>query len=56
MNFIVTKLLFFFFLKDVHIEKVLVSNKTSFGAKNYKYFTGYLHNNNKVKLLLIMLP
>ena len=25
------------FLKDVDIEKVLVSNKISFGKKNYKY-------------------
>ena len=32
------------FLKDVDIEKVLVSNKISFGEKNYKYFIGYLHN------------
>ena len=28
------------FLKDVDIEKVLVSNKISFGEKNYKYFIG----------------
>ena len=44
------------FLKDVNIEKVLVSKKISFGEKNYKYFIGYLHSNNKVKLLDIMLP
>ena len=25
-------------LKDVRIKKVLVSNKISFGEKNYKYF------------------
>ena len=24
--------------------------------KNYKYFIGYLYNNNKVKLLQAMLP
>ena len=30
------------FLKDVDIEKVLLSNKMSFGEKNYKYFNGYL--------------
>ena len=29
-------------LKDVDIEKALVSNKISFGEKNYKYFIGYL--------------
>ena len=41
---------------DVDIEKVLVSNKISFGEKNYKYFIGYLHNGNKVKSLNIILP
>ena len=44
------------FLKDVDIEKVLVSNKISFGEKNYKYFIGYLYNDNKAKPLNIMLP
>ena len=29
-------------LRGVDIEKVLVSNKISFGEINYKYFTGYL--------------
>ena len=29
------------FLKDVDIEKILVSNKISSGGKNYKYFIGY---------------
>ena len=42
-------------MEDVDIEKVLVSNNISFGEKNYKYFIGYLHNGNKVKLLNIML-
>ena len=28
------------FMGDVDIEKVLVSNKTSFGEKNYEYFIG----------------
>ena len=32
------------FVKGVYIE-VLVSNKISFGEKNYKYFIGYLYNN-----------
>ena len=32
------------FLKDVDIEKALVSNKVSAGEKNYKYFIGYLYN------------
>ena len=43
------------FLKDVDIEKVLVSNKISFGEKNYKYFIVYLCNDNKGKPLHIML-
>ena len=43
------------FLKDVDIEKVLVSNKISSGEKNYKYFIGYLYNIHKVSLLYIML-
>ena len=30
------------FLVDVDIKKVLVSNKISFGDKNYKYFIGYI--------------
>ena len=32
-----------------------MSNKISFGVKNYKYFIGYLYNGNKVKPLNIML-
>ena len=40
---------------NIDIEKVLVSNKISFGKKNYKYFIGYLHNGNKIKPLNIML-
>ena len=32
-------------LEDVDTEKVLVSNKISFGEKNHKYFIGYLYNN-----------
>ena len=43
-------------LKNVDIEKVLVSNKISFGEKNYKYFISYLYNDNKVRPLHIMLP
>ena len=43
-------------LRDVDIQKVLASNKTSFGEKNYKYFIGYLYNDHKVKPLHIMLP
>ena len=45
-----------FFLKDVDIEKALVSNKIYFGEKNYKYFTGYLYNDDKFNPLHVMLP
>ena len=44
------------FKKDVAIEKVLVPNKISFGEKNSKYFIGYLHNDDKIQSLHIMLP
>ena len=44
-----------FLLENLNIEKVLVSNKISFGEKNYKYFTGYLNHNLKVKPLHIIL-
>ena len=40
---------------DEDIEKVLVSNKVSFGGKNYKCFIGYLYDNHKVKPLHKML-
>ena len=50
------KIYFLFFLEDVDIENVLVSNKISSGEKNYKYFIGYFYNDYKVKLLHIMLP
>ena len=43
-------------LRDVDIEKVLVSNKISSGEKNCKYFIGYLYYDHKVKQLHIMLP
>ena len=41
-------------LRDVDIEKVLVSNKISFGEKSCKYFIGDLYNDLKVKPLNIM--
>ena len=43
------------FLKDVDIEKVLLSKKISSDEKNYKYFIGYLYNDHKVKPLHIIL-
>ena len=45
-----------YFLKDVDINKELVFNEISCGEKNYKYFIGYLHNDDKVEPLHIMLP
>ena len=44
------------YLKDVDIKKVLISKKISFGEKSYKYFIGYLYNDNKVRSLHIMPP
>ena len=44
------------FWGDVDIEEVLVSNKISFGEKNYKSFIGYLYDNQKFRALHIMLP
>ena len=45
------------FWGDVDIQKVLVSNKISFGEKKiYKHFIGYLYNDNKVNPLHIMIP
>ena len=42
-------------MKDVAIEKVLVSSKIFFGEKSYNLI-GYLYNDNKVQPLQIMLP
>ena len=44
-----------YFLKDIDIEKVLVSNNNSFGEKICKYFIGYMYIDNKSKPLHIML-
>ena len=43
-----------FFLKDVDIDNLLISNKTSSGEKN-KYFIGYLDNELKIKPINMML-
>ena len=43
------------FKKDVDIEKVSVYNKISSSGKSYKYFIGYLQN-DQVKPVYIMLP
>ena len=44
------------FKKDVDIDEVLVSKKTSPGERNYKYFIDYQYNDYKVKPLHIMFP
>ena len=43
-------------MKDVDVEKVLVSKNISSDEKSYKHFIGYLYNDHKVKLLHIMFP
>ena len=43
-------------LRNVDIEKVLVSKKISFSEKNYKYFTALLYNDDKVRPLNVMPP
>ena len=44
------------FLKDVDVEKVLVSKRIFFGEKRYQYFIGSIYDDYKVKPLHIMLP
>ena len=39
----------------VDTEKVLVSKKIYSGEKNYKYFIGYLYNDNKVNPIHTMI-
>ena len=43
------------FLKNVNIDNILVSSKTSSRQKNYGYFIGYLDDNSKIKPLHLML-
>ena len=43
-------------ISDVDIDNVLVSNKSYFGGKNYKYFIGYFCGDYKINLLSIMFP
>ena len=31
-----------YFLKDIDIDNILISNKISFGGKNPKYLIGYM--------------
>ena len=43
------------FKKDVDIEKLIVFTKIFLRKQNYKYLIGYLHNDDKVRPLHIML-
>ena len=54
INFTAIKVLFL--KKYVDIEIVLVSRKISLGEKNYKYFIGYLNNDDRVKPVHMILP
>ena len=53
INFTVIIIVLF---KDVDIEKVLVSNKISFGEKNYKHFIVYLYSYDNCYPLWKLLP
>ena len=39
-------------IDNIDINKIVVSNKVSFGKKGFKYFTGY-KNAKKIRLLFI---
>ena len=45
-----------FFLEDVEIDNILVSNNISSSKKNCKYSIGYLDDDYRIKPLHIMLP
>ena len=42
-------------MKNIDINKIVVSNKVSFCKKGFKYFIGY-KDAKKVRLLCIFLP
>ena len=42
-------------IKNINIDKIVVSNKVSFGKKGFKYFIGY-NNAKKILPLCIFLP
>ena len=44
-----------FYKKNIDINKIVVSNKVSFGKKGFKYFIGY-KDARKIKPLCIFLP
>ena len=43
-----------YFSKNIDINKIVVSNKVSFGKKGFKYFIGY--KDAKIRPLCIFLP
>ena len=44
-----------YLIDDVDIDKILISNKASFGQKGYQYFIGYKYDDYKINPLCIML-
>ena len=42
-------------IKSIDINKIVISNKVSFGKKGFKYFIGY-KDTKKIRLLRIFLP
>ena len=54
INFTAIKVLFF--IEDRDVENASVSSKISAGEKSYKYFIGYLYDDNEIKPLHIMVP
>ena len=55
-NQIFTDIKLLLLLEEVDIDNVLVSNKISFGERNYKYFIGCLSDDYKIKPLHMMQP
>ena len=44
-----------YLIDDVDIDKILISNKASFGQKGYQHFIGYKYDDYKINPLCIML-
>ena len=50
-----TNIKYLFQKQNIDIDKVIVSNKVSFGENGFKYFVGY-KDDNKIRPLCIYLP
>ena len=50
-----TNIKYLFQRQNIDIDKVIVSNKVSFGENGFKYFIGY-KDDNKIRPLCIYLP